>query len=143
VEKRKRGQKGASHTTDRPIKVGLLGPREARILDLAGPWEVFTRADDILAEREPTRKPDYHLQLATIDASNSIECFGRLFLRASGGFHSLDPRLDTLLVGGGRARWGCRVREVIASGSSKLDFKPFGEGSFGRSAREKGGDECP
>jgi transcriptional regulator GlxA family with amidase domain len=115
VEKRKRGQKGASHTTDRPIKVGLLGPREARILDLAGPWEVFTRANEILAEQEPTRKPGYHLQLATIDASNSIECFGRLFLRASGSFHSLDPRLDTLLVGGGRAVWELPKNEEFLS----------------------------
>jgi transcriptional regulator GlxA family with amidase domain len=117
VEKRKRGvaKEGLVTLPDRPIEVGLLGPREARILDLAGPWEVFTRANEILAEREPTREPGYHLQLATIDASNSIECFGRLFLRASGSFHSLDPRLDTLLVGGGRAVWELPKNEEFLS----------------------------
>src|ERR1700736_804487 len=49
----------------RPIKIGLLGPPEARILDLAGPWEVFTRANEVLAEQQP--KPETGLSSCACD----------------------------------------------------------------------------
>lgn len=116
----------------RPLKIGLLGPHEARILDLAGPWEVFTRANEILTEKQPNQKPGYDLKLVTIDSSNLIHCFGQLRIRADGSFRSLGTGLDTLLVGGGRAPWelpknedflswlremSSRVRRLIAIGS--------------------------
>jgi transcriptional regulator GlxA family with amidase domain len=123
---------GLINVPDRPIKVGLLGPPEARILDLAGPWEVFTRANEVLAEQQPTQKPGYHLTLATIDSSKLIDCFGQLSIKVRGGFRALAPGLDTLLVGGGRATWelpkdedfltwlketGGKVRRLAAIGS--------------------------
>jgi transcriptional regulator GlxA family with amidase domain len=87
------------------IKTGLLGPREARILDLAGPWEVFTRANEILTEQQPNQKPGYNLKLATTDFSKLIHCSGQLRIRADGNFRSLGTGLDTLLVCGARAPW--------------------------------------
>jgi len=116
----------------RPLKIGLLGPHEARILDLAGPWEVFTRANEILTEQQPNQEPGYDLKLATIDSSNLIHCFGQLRIRADGNFRSLGTGLDTLLVAGGRAPWELpknedflswlremsrRVRRLVAIGS--------------------------
>jgi transcriptional regulator GlxA family with amidase domain len=132
VRKDKCGNATLITVPGRPIKIGLLGPPEARILDLAGPWEVFTRANEVLAEQQPNRKPGYHLTLATIDSSKLIDCFGQLSIRVSGDFRSLGPGLDTLLVGGGRATWelprnedfltwleetGSKVRRLAAIGS--------------------------
>jgi transcriptional regulator GlxA family with amidase domain len=107
VRKNKRGNTDAGLITGhgRPIKIGLLGPHEARILDLAGPWEVFTRANEVLAEQQPNQKPGYDLTLATIDSSKLIHCFGQLSIRVGGNFRSLGTGLDALLVGGGRATW--------------------------------------
>jgi transcriptional regulator GlxA family with amidase domain len=134
VRKTERGtpKPGPVTVPGRPIKIGLLGPPEARILDLAGPWEVFTRANEVLAQQQPNRKSGYHLSLATVDSSKVIICFGHLKIRVDGNFRSLDPGLDTLLVGGGRATWelpknedfldwlkefGSRVRRLAAIGS--------------------------
>jgi hypothetical protein len=66
----------------RPLKIGLLGPPEARVLDLAGPCEVFARVNEVLAEQQPHRKPGYQLELAAIDSSRSINCFGGLRIKA-------------------------------------------------------------
>ena len=88
----------------RPLKLVLSGPPEARVLDVAGPWEVFSRANDVLTEKRPDDKPGYQFELITIDRSRSIACFGGLKIQAE-DFRSLSPNLDTLLVGGGRAVW--------------------------------------
>jgi putative intracellular protease/amidase len=134
VRTNKRGNTDPSLVTrlGRPLKIGLLAPHQARILDLAGPWEVFTRANEILTEQHPNQKPAYDLKLATIDSSNLVHCFGQLRIRADGSFRSLGTGLDTLLVGGGRAPWelpknedflswlremSSRVRRLIAIGS--------------------------
>jgi len=89
----------------RPIKMGLLAAPEARVLDLTGPWEAFSRANEVVAELQSTSEPAYHLQMAAIDGSRSAVCFGGLSIKVIGDFRSLDSDLDTLLVGGGRATW--------------------------------------
>jgi transcriptional regulator GlxA family with amidase domain len=58
----------------------------------------------VLTEQRPGDKPGYQLELATTGASRSINCFGGLKIQAK-NFPSLDPDLDTLLIGGGRAVW--------------------------------------
>jgi transcriptional regulator GlxA family with amidase domain len=88
----------------RPIKVALLGPTEARVLDLTGPWEVFSRVNEVLTDQRPNDKPGYQFELAAIGPSRSIHCFGGLNIQAR-SFRSLDHDIDTLLVGGGRAVW--------------------------------------
>ena len=88
----------------RPLKIVLLGPPEARVLDLTGPWEVFSRVNEVLSERQPGEKPGYQVEVATTGSSRSITCFGGLNIQAK-TFRSLAPELDTLLVGGGRAVW--------------------------------------
>jgi len=60
----------------RPMKMGLLAVPEARVLDLAGPWEAFSRANEVVAELGSTSEPAYHLKLAAIDGSRSAVCFG-------------------------------------------------------------------
>ena len=89
----------------RPLEVVLLGPPAARILDLAGPSEVFSRANEVLAEREPTSRPGYELKLFSIKSSSSIECFGGLRILTSGRLQALEVHWDTILVAGGRATW--------------------------------------
>jgi len=88
----------------RPIKVALLGPAEARVLDPTGPWEVFSRVNEVLTDQRPNDKPGYQFELAAIGPSRSIRCFGGLNIRAR-SFRSLDHDIDTLLIGGGRAVW--------------------------------------
>ena len=88
----------------RPLKIGLIGPSDARVLDLTGPWEVFSRVNEVLAEQKPDDNPGYQLELATTSATRFIDCFGGLKIQAR-NFRSLDPCLDTVLIGGGRAVW--------------------------------------
>lgn len=88
----------------RPIKIALLGPVRARLLDLAGPWEVLSRVNEVLSESRPADKPGYQLELACSDNSRSINCFGGLEIKAK-DFRCLDSRIDTLLVGGGESVW--------------------------------------
>jgi transcriptional regulator GlxA family with amidase domain len=129
---RQTSKRGRITVPHRPLKIGLLGPPEARVLDLAGPWEVFSRVNEVLAEQQPNRQPGYQLALATIDSSRSINCFGELNIKVAGNFRSLDSNLDTLLIGGGRATWelpkseellnwlrqvSARARRVAAIGS--------------------------
>ncbi|MBV8102885.1 MAG: hypothetical protein JOZ31_27410, partial [Verrucomicrobia bacterium] len=80
----------------RPLKIALLGPSDARVLDLTGPWEAFSRVNEVLAEQRPDDKPGYQLELATIGASRFIDCFGGLKIQAR-NFRSLDLDLDTVL----------------------------------------------
>jgi len=89
----------------RPIKVGLLAAPEARVLDLAGPWEAFSRANEVVAELQSASESAYQLELAAIDGPRSAVCFGGLSISVTGDFRSLDSDLDALLVGGGRATW--------------------------------------
>jgi transcriptional regulator GlxA family with amidase domain len=125
----------------RPLKIALFGPPKARVLQLAGPWEVFSRANDVVAEKRPNDKPGYQFELITIDRSGFIDCFDGLKIQAK-DFHGLNPNLDTLLVGGsmdkddrlsgGRAVWelprdeefldwlrvaSAKARRVVAIGS--------------------------
>jgi transcriptional regulator GlxA family with amidase domain len=115
----------------RPLKIGFLCPPDARVLDLTGPWEVFSRVNEVLTEQRPSDKPGYQFEVATTASSRSINCFGGLTIQAK-NFRALDPDLDTLLVGGGRAVWelpqneellnwlrtaGAQVRRVAAIGS--------------------------
>jgi transcriptional regulator GlxA family with amidase domain len=83
----------------RPLKIALFGPPKSRVLQLAGPWEVFSRANDLLAEKHANDKPGYQFELITMDRSGFIECFDGLRIQAK-HFHSLNPNVDTLLVGG-------------------------------------------
>jgi transcriptional regulator GlxA family with amidase domain len=135
VRKDKCGNPALITVPGRPIKIGLLGPPEARILDLAGPWEVFTRANEVLAEQQPNRKSAYQLTLATIDSSKLIDCFGQLSIRVSGDFRSLGRGLDTLLVGGGRATWELPKNEdfltwLKETGSNVRRLAAIGSGAF-------------
>jgi len=88
----------------RPLRIVLLGPPNARVLDLTGPWEVFSRVNEVLTEQHPGDKPGYQFEVATAGSSRSINCFGGLNIQAK-TFRALDSDLDTLLVGGGRAVW--------------------------------------
>jgi transcriptional regulator GlxA family with amidase domain len=135
VRKDKCGNPALITVPGRPIKIGLLGPPEARILDLAGPWEVFTRANEILAEQQPNQKSGYQLTLATIDSSKLIDCFGQLSIRVGGDFRSLGLGLDTLLVGGGRATWELPKNEdfltwLKETGSNVRRLAAIGSGAF-------------
>jgi transcriptional regulator GlxA family with amidase domain len=112
----------------------LLGPPEARVLDLTGPWEVFSRVNEVLTEARPNDKPGYQFELATIGPSRSINCFGGLNIQAR-NFRSLDPDLDTLLIGGGRAVWDLPKNEEFlgwlrVSAAKARRVAAIGSGAF-------------
>ncbi|MBV8176487.1 MAG: hypothetical protein JO151_18255 [Verrucomicrobia bacterium] len=46
--------------------MGLLAASEAHVLDLAGPCEAFSRANEVVAELQSASEPVYQLELAAI-----------------------------------------------------------------------------
>src|SRR5260221_2883436 len=91
VRKDKCGNPALITVPGRPIKIGLLGPPEARILDLAGPWEGFTRANDVLAGRRPDQEPASHLTPATNHSSKFIDYVSQHHTRDGGVLRPLCP----------------------------------------------------
>jgi hypothetical protein len=39
-----------------------LGPPNARVLDLTGPWEVFSRVNEVLTGQHPGDKPGFEVE---------------------------------------------------------------------------------
>jgi transcriptional regulator GlxA family with amidase domain len=97
------------------------------ILDLVGPLQVFARAAEFFAKRNPGSAPIYSLEIVSLSSRHSIMANCGLRFDADKTFRQLRGRVDTLLVAGGSAiendqveveaiRWlkkiGGRVRRI-------------------------------
>lgn len=94
-----RGMLGAMTSSRRQRRIGFIVFPAFNALDLSGPLEVFSIANELALEREPGRRPPYATVVIGVDART---------MRAESGLDVLPhatlsdaPALDTLIVPGG------------------------------------------
>ena len=99
---RKNGFSGetARHIEDVPRRILLLAAPGSQILDLVGPFQVFTRASEISARWHPGRSPLYSLEVITTERGMLLTSCG-LRLEAHRTFRQVRGHVDTLLIVGG------------------------------------------
>src|SRR5438128_2052181 len=73
----------SSHTRKQPTRrICLLAAPEAQILDIAGPLEVFAKANRLAQEQAHSSHPLYDIQVLTTAANRRIACNNGLSLQA-------------------------------------------------------------
>ncbi len=81
-------------------RILLLAAPDSQILDLVGPFQVFTRASEILGRRNPSVPPLYSLEVITTERGLLPTSCG-LRLEAHRTFRQVRGAVDTLLIVGG------------------------------------------
>src|SRR5262245_28036968 len=79
----------------------LAGPG-TQILDVAGPFQIFVRAAEILQRKFADRPPAYDPKLVSI-AEKTIRTSSGLKIVAENNYLSHQGKIDTLLIAGGNA----------------------------------------
>lgn len=92
-------------------RILLLAAPGSQILDLVGPFQVFTRASEILARTHPEAAPLYSLEVVTTEPGLLLTSCG-LRVEAHRTFRQTRRAADTLLVVGGA--WVEAAREDAA-----------------------------
>jgi len=87
-------------TAAAPRRILLLAAPDSQILDLVGPFQVFTRASEILARSHPSMPPLYSLEVVTTERGMLLTSCG-LRLKAHRTFRQVRGSADTLLIMGG------------------------------------------
>jgi len=93
---------GFNHKVDETRRVLLLAAPHTQILDLVGPFQVFTRASEIAARKNPSAPPLYLLEVVTTKPGMLLTSCG-LRLEAHRTFRQMRGPADTLLVVGGES----------------------------------------
>ena len=83
-----------------PRRILLLAARDSQILDLVGPYQVFTRASEILARTRRGMPPLYSLEVVTTERGMLLTSCG-LRLQPHRTFQQVRGPVDTLLIVGG------------------------------------------
>ena len=83
-----------------PRRILLLAARGSQILDLVGPYQVFTRASEIFARTRPGRPTLYSLEVVTTERGMLLTSCG-LRLQGHRTFRQVRGPVDTLLIVGG------------------------------------------
>jgi transcriptional regulator GlxA family with amidase domain len=84
-------------------RVVLVGAPGTQILDLVGPFQIFTRAAELSAKKRPSRAPIYQVEIVSTARGRPILTNCGLDLMAHHCFRQVKGRIDTLLVAGGNA----------------------------------------
>ncbi len=84
-----------------PRTVVFLASPGTQILDVAGPFQVFVRAAELLVQQHPTQAPPYHVRLASSTYQKSIITNCGLVFAGTETFRNLRGPIDTLLIAGG------------------------------------------
>jgi transcriptional regulator GlxA family with amidase domain len=79
----------------------FLAAPGTQVLDVAGPFQVFVRAAEILLREHPTHRPPYEVLLASSTRRRSVITNCGLVLAGTETFRTLRGPIDTLLVAGG------------------------------------------
>lgn len=88
-------------TVSRTRRIGFLGFQQITALDLVGPMEVFSTANDLIgAEGGPSKKPPYELVVLGLGKRSFVAESGAAFVPQVALVAS--PALDTLVIPGGR-----------------------------------------
>jgi len=117
--KRKRRQSGPPVGRTRPVassdlnnkepiqpgtrRVLLIAAPGTEILDLVGPFQVFTRAAEMFGRQNPGSRPIYSVEVITTSSQRSIVTNGGLRIAAHNTFRRVRGEIDTLLIAGGSA----------------------------------------
>ncbi len=81
-------------------RILLVAAPDTQILDLVGPFQVFTRASEILARRRRDAPPLYSLEVVTIEGGMLLTSCG-LRLQPHRTFRQVRGAVDTVLIVGG------------------------------------------
>src|SRR5580704_2401521 len=86
---------------DRSKTIVFLAAPNSQILDVAGPFQIFVRAEELFVQEHPGRTAPYNVVLASTTRSRSVTTNCGLMLTGTETFRTLRGPIDTLLVAGG------------------------------------------
>jgi transcriptional regulator GlxA family with amidase domain len=81
----------------------LVAAPRTQILDVAGPFQIFTRAAELYRAQNPDRAPIYSVEIVTTTRKTSLLTNCGLRMGAQRTFRQVRGEIDTLLVAGGDA----------------------------------------
>lgn len=84
-------------------RVVLVGAPGTQILDLVGPFQIFTRAAELFAARNPSLPPIYSVEIVSASRGKPVLTNCGLGLIAHRTFRKTKGPIDTLLIAGGNA----------------------------------------
>ena len=93
--------KSMDPSTSRPRTIVFLAAPSTQILDVAGPFQVFVRAAELIFQDFPSRKRPYTVVLASSTHRKTVTTNCGLGLIGTQTFRSFRGPIDTLLVAGG------------------------------------------
>lgn len=82
-------------------RVLIVGAPGTQILDLVGPFQIFTRASEIFAQQNQSRTPIYRVEIVSTTRGRPILTNCGLGLMAHRTYRRCNAKVDTLLVAGG------------------------------------------
>src|SRR5437660_9254784 len=87
----------------RTRRVVFIAAPGTEILDLVGPLQVFARAAEMFARRNPGHPPIYSVEVVTTSPRRSFVTNCGLRIIAHKTFREVRGKIDTLLIAGGTA----------------------------------------
>jgi len=84
-------------------RVVLVGAPGTQILDLVGPFQIFTRAAELFARTSSSRTPIYQVEVVSTARGRPILTNCGLGLMAHRSFREVRGPIDTLLIAGGNS----------------------------------------
>lgn len=84
-------------------RVVLVGAPGTQILDLVGPFQIFTRAAELFAAKNPSLPPIYSVEIVSTSRGRPLVTNCGLGLIAHRTFRETKGPIDTLLIAGGNA----------------------------------------
>ena len=87
----------------RTRRVLLLAGPGTEILDLVGPFQVFTRAAEMFSRQNPRSLPIYSVEVITTSSPTSVVTNCGLRIAAHKTFRQVRGEIDTMLIAGGSA----------------------------------------
>jgi transcriptional regulator GlxA family with amidase domain len=86
-----------------PRRVLLLAAPGTQILDVVGPFQIFTRATELLLKQQPKSPPIYSVEVITSSPQPLLVTNCGLRIMAHASFRRVRGEIDTLLITGGSA----------------------------------------
>lgn len=100
----------ARGTTRRVVLVGAPG---TQILDLVGPFQIFTRASELFAAKNPSLRPIYSVEVVSTSRGRPLVTNCGLGLIAHHTFRQVNGSIDTLLIAGGNAIEASQISDEV------------------------------
>ena len=82
-------------------RILIVAAPGSQILDVVGPLQIFMRAAELLAQRDPPVPRAYRVEVVTTSTGKSIPTSCGITLTGNRGFRSVRGPTDTLLIAGG------------------------------------------